>query len=280
MSTKTFAILFLTIVFCQCAKAQFFIDDVGLESEVFKARVSLVSEFMRRFNGEEMMPGLDSTIENNKAHNLLSLFDVEMFGDVENDSLYLQACSFVKDVLEDSVRINYSDTAWFAIAPCHGKFKGRDVDFYMFLNVEKRGEDMYKWVINGVKGEIFDLAPPDSSKKVFLLPDDHETNFIGLNRITHETDGNIVMYRQKQFSLDQTSVFYAFVNAGLLDIEYVNGLQFVFLQVPCWQFSIRRFDRQTHNSGWLVTSFDRMSNQDKTEFLNNMYHHTSKNIRK
>ena len=45
---------------------------------------------------------------------------------------------------------------------------------------------------------------------------------------------------------------------------------FVFFQVPCWQFTIRKFERLDKNSGWLISSFSRMDDHSKVEYLNSM----------
>lgn len=244
-----------------------------LDKELFKARVKLVEEFMRRFNQTEILHTVDTSQYDYKAKNLLALFDAQKFGlQTEQDSAYKAAKSFVNDVLKSDTKLRYEDSAWFAVAPCHGKFKGKPVDFALVLNVEEYGEGAYKWVIAKADGDIFNLTPSAKSNDIHITPLAHETNFMELGRITTQKDDWILNYSQKQYELDPTAVFYAYVNAGLLDIEYVKNLQFTFLQVPGWIFTIMDFDRKTMNAGWLITMFDKMSNQDKKKLLEDVYH--------
>ena len=243
-----------------------------LTKELFKSRVKLVESFMRRFNCEEIHHNIDTTKSNYKSENIMSIFDGLMFGvKNENDSTYKLAQSFVNDVLQSNTKLNYADTAWFAIAPCHGKLKGKHVDFVLILNVEKYDNDAYKWVIAKAYGDIFKLTPSYTSKDILITPLNHEVNFMKLNNITTTKDDWILNYSQKQYELDETSVFYTYVYTGMLDIEYVQGLQFQFFQVPGWTFTIQDIDRQTKNAGWLITSFSRISYDNTKKMLENVY---------
>ena len=243
------------------------------DTELFKSRVKLVEGFMRRFNCSEILHTIDTTKSAYKAKNILSLFDAQMFGTHgENDSLYKAAQSFAATVLETKTTINYSDSAWVAVATCYGKMKGKPVDFVLVLNVEKYADNSYKWVIAQAQGDIFKLKPSAESSDILITPLAHEVNFMELGRITTQKDDWILNYSQSQYKLDETAVFYSYVYDGLLDIEYVKDLQFMFFQLPGWVFTIRDFDRQTMNAGWLITSFSKMDNSDKKKLLDNVYH--------
>lgn len=192
----------------------------------------------------------------------------------KDDAKFKEAQNLVDTVLAKNIHINYSDTTWFAKAICHGKFRGKEIDFTLYLNVEHRKEDMYKWVIAKAEGEIFKLKPSLNSDKIMLMPDDHETNFMSLHRVTTEKDDLITRYMQKSYPLDETSVFLSDVYNGLLDIEYVKDLQFIFYQVPGYVFRIKFIERETNNTGWLITSFYKAPEEKKTDFLNYLYNKT------
>lgn len=261
-------IIFLTVflLICHNSQAQQNDDNERIK-DLFRLSIQLVDEFMERFNSRGALSDVDNGA--NDA-NILALFDCTMF-ESENSVLWESEEQFANAILEHNVKIDYSDTLWLAETICHGKFKGNDVDFKLVLNVEKRSEDCYKWVIAKAEGNIFLLKPSSSSSELLLMPDDHEINFMSLYRITHGKDDRILNYAQKQFKLDETSVFFSFVNAGLLDIEYVSDLQFVFYQVPGWRFTIKEFQRLEKNSGWLIKSFEKISDEDKYKVLNQLY---------
>ena len=247
-----------------CSQAQ--VIGSLLNEKQIRASVNLVDEFMARFNLDVESPIFDINDNDYEAKCILYLFNGKMFKSSE-DSLFVEAKSFVDTVLTNKIRLKYSDSLWYAKAKCHGKFKGKDVDFTLFLTVENRRDSMYKWTISNVDGSIFKLKPSRKTAKAMLMPDDHETNFMSLYRITTEKDDYVTYYANKKFKTDELSVFFALVYYGLLDIEYVADLEFFFLQVPGYVFSIKNFDRETDNSGWLINSFNKEKLKGKLERL-------------
>ena len=241
-----------------------------LNDDLYKTRVKLVDEFFDRFNGKELRPDINTNANDAKLKNLLVLFNAGMFQSFE-DSVFVEAKTFAEKVIQDSITLQYQDSTWIAKATCHGKFKGNAVDFSLYLNVENRSGKMYKWVISKAEGSIFNLTPSLRKESIMLMPDDHETNFMSLHRITSEKDDYILNYKQKYFNADPTTVFYAYVYTGILDIEYVKPLEFIFYQVPGYKFTISHFERENYNAGWLINSLEKVTDEEKTLFLNYIY---------
>lgn len=262
--------LFLTAI-CFIANAQIMSNQ--LNKGLYDSRIKLVDEFFDRFNGKEGHPDISNKDKYYRKKNLMFVFNGRMFKSKE-DEKYKELQNFIDTVIANKTNINYSDTTWFAKAICHGKLKGKEVDFTLYLNVEHRKEDMYKWVIAKAEGDVFKLKPSLKSDKIMLMPDDHETNFMSLHRITTEKDDLISCYMQRNYPLDETSVFLSDVYNGLLGIEYVKDLQFVFHQVPGYVFRIKFIERDTNNTGWLITSFDKVTENEKEKFLNYLYNKT------
>ena len=246
-----------------------------LNAELYDSRIKLVDEFFDRFNGKEGHPDISRKDKDYRKKNLMFVFNGRMFKSKE-DAKFKELQNFINTVIEKNISINYSDTTWFAKAVCHGKLKGKEVDFTLYLNVEQRKEDMYKWVIAKAEGDVFKLKPSFKSEKIMLMPDDHETNFMSLHRITTEKDDLISCYMQKDYPLDETSVFLSDVYNGLLDIDYVKDLQFIFYQVPNYVFRIKFIERETNNTGWLITDFDKVSEDEKEDFLDYLYNNKQK----
>ena len=246
-----------------------------LNDGLYDSRIKLVDEFFDRFNGKEGHPAIAKNDKNYRKKNLMLVFDGKMFKSKE-DPKFKELQNFTDSIISKNININYSDSTWFAKAVCHGKLKGKEVDFTLYLNVEHRRENMCKWVIAKAEGDIFKLKPSFKSDKIMLMPDDHETNFMSLHRITTEKDDLITCYIQKSYPLDETSVFLSDVYNGLLDIEYVRDLQFEFYQVPGYIFRIKFIERETNNTGWLISSFNKVSENEKGDFLNYLYNKNKK----
>lgn len=241
-----------------------------LDENLYKSRVKLVSEFFERFNGLRSRPDVEDGIDSRK-NNLLLLFDLAMFKS-KQDSLFVEAESFAEQVMADSIKINYSDTTWCAKAKCKGTLSGKPIDFWLYLNVENREKDMYKWVVSKAEGSIFSLEPPKQHKPFMLSPDDHEINFMSLYRMTSETPSYVKDFKSMGYSIDQTSVFFTMVKMGLLKIEYVDELSFLFFQIPGYMFSIKQIERENLNAGWLINSFGKISDSERDEFFKWLHH--------
>lgn len=233
-----------------------------------------MDEFNRRFNCEEFTPGIDSSAENSKLLNIISLFDGNYFTvmDSGKDTLFRKACDFAQTVVKEQVRLDYSDSLWFAQAQCKGKLNGKSVSFSLYLNVRHRGNGRYKWVISKAEGKIFDLDPADTTSNIMITPNSHNVNFIVLSDITSPLNcKNITRFGQDNLDLDQTSIFNYLVYHGNLTIEYVESLEFKFLQVPGYIFSVKEFVRDTFNSGWLIYNLEKVDNQARLQLMDNKY---------
>ena len=241
-----------------------------IDQELYKTRVKLVDEFIARFNREEYHPDLKKGGPDSDRTNLLLLFDSHLFKS-KSDPLFTKAQRMVDDILTKNTLLDYASNTWLAKATCQGSFRGKPTRFDLYLTVENMGDEVYKWVITKAEGDIFKLTPPVISDEIMLMPDAHETNFMALHRITTEQDNLITNYRIKDAETDQTSIFFAYVYNGLLDIPYVEELEFLFFQVPGWRFAIHHLDRDESNAGWLITSFCEMSDTEKGEFLTHIY---------
>lgn len=235
--------VFLTVTYC--ASAQIIVS----EDTLFNFRIKLVESFMERFNSGE---------------NIVPLFDQEMLG--SDTQTVKDAEDFSKVALKSGAKLKYADTTWFAIAPCSGKLNGKSVEFVLILNVEKYAKDQYKWVIVKAEGNIFKLSSPANDKTI-ITPLAHETNFMELARLRPSA---IMSVSHKRYELDPTAVFFTLYHTKQLTIEYITNLQFMFFQVPGYVLTIKEFDRQTKNAGWLITSIEKMNEKDKNNLLKSL----------
>ena len=238
----------------------------GEHPAIQEARVGLVDEFLKRFNGDTSYPNISPQDTSYRKSNILYL--IEPPQDIENrDSIYNEAIRFVDAIIKDSVRLNYCDSTWIARAECKGVLDSKPVSFNIYLNVEHRKEDMYKWVISKVDGDCFNVTPRDMASNIMLYPDDHEIKFISLGRMTSEQPFNVARFMSKGFEYDATSAFVYLVKSDKLKIEYVDELEFIFTQVPGYIFSIKYYERESSKLGWLINRFETISREDKYKFL-------------
>lgn len=263
---KCFTLIVISIGYL-CCNAQVF--DM-LNSDLYNSRVKLVSEFMHRFNREEYNPYVDTNSSDSDKVNICQLFDIEKILSNRKDN-EPKAFQLVDSILQNNVKIHYSDAEWYAKVKCIGSFKGKQITFDMLLTVEQREKDMFKWVISDVEGDIFNLIPSQKSKKIILLPNEHESNFMRLNSITSEKDDYITLYSSICNPTNKLTVFNTLVYYGYLNIEYVTDIRYTFLQVPGYVFTIKECERESTNSGWLICEWDEISDNEKESLLQRIY---------
>lgn len=236
---------------------------------MYNARVKFIDEFFSRFNAKENSLNVDDKYSNRET-NILLLFNRFLFKS-KTDSLFLSAKMFSEKVVQDSIYLNYTDKAWYAKVKCNGTLNKKEIDFFLYLMVEKRGEHMYKWVIADAEGEIFNTSRHHPHNELFILPNDHEQSFLSLKRVTNETSKYIDDYVKQGYEASPLSVFLTLVRCGQLKIDYVSDVEFNFLQVPNYSFSVKYFERNDMNLGWLISSFERCNDTKKENILNSLY---------
>ncbi len=75
-----------------------------LNSDLYKGRVKLVSEFMKRFNGEEKNPYIDPNSSEIDKINLCQLFDADYI--LKNrEEVQPKAFQFIDSILTNNVKI-------------------------------------------------------------------------------------------------------------------------------------------------------------------------------
>lgn len=261
----------LCTLVCIVASSKLLAQVSEVDAYVQDARVGLIDEFFKRFNGTVSHPDVAQKPEGEaRKKNLLLLLDLSQYKS-EKDSVFKEAELMMERVIKDSIKINYSDSTWAALAHCRGTIDKKPVSFDLYLTVKHRGDDMYKWVIAKAEGECFGITSRNTGGRIMLYPDDHETKFISLMRMTKEQPFNVRQFMAENFEYDVTSVFSYLVHSQRLKIDYVEELEFIFTQIPGYIFTLKNFERESGNSGWLISQFARCSEKEKIEFLNSLY---------
>lgn len=242
---------------------------IGLNNYLQADRVGLVDEFFARFNGIQHHPDIPLKSNDDKKKNLMMLFDLSQFTST-NDLAFKKASEMMDVVITNDIKINYPDSTWFALAHCLCKLENQEVRMDVYLTVERRNEKMYKWVISKVDGTSFNIISKNKGDMTMLYPDDHETNFISLSRMTDEQPFNVASFIRSNYKYDATSVFTWLVYKDKLKISYVEDLEFVFTEIPGYLFHLKYFNRDNSNSGWLISSFEQISDEEKCNLLQSL----------
>lgn len=264
--------LLLTILIV-CVGAKFASAQTGVFSQLnrsqYLSKVKLVDEFFARFNGEEVRTDIGSEYAD-RASGILMLFDLSKYKSKE-DSGFVAAENFSKFAAESEIKLNFEDKNWFAKIKCHGKLAQKNIVFDMFLCVEERDSAMYRWAICDVEGDMFQTSRDKSHKEFFIMPNDNEQFFQSVRKTTTETYKFIDDYAKHGYKADALSTFLALVRNKHLKIEAVTDVEFVFLQIPDYIFTVKHFERDSKNAGWLIDFCKKSSNEEKTKLLRRLH---------
>lgn len=262
-------LLLITILVCAGAikaSAQTGVFEL-LNRDQYLAKVKMIDEFFARFNGEETREDLGPEFSDRESGVLL-LFDIAKFKS-KNDSGFIAAKSFAHNAVSSGVKLNFEDKNWFAKIKCYGKLGQKKVTFNMILCVEERDTAMYRWAISDVEGDIFKNSRDKAHTELFIMPNDNEQFFMSVRKTTTESYKFIDDYVRHSYHADALSTFLALVRCNQLKIDAVTDVEFIFLQVPDYMFTIKYFERESKNAGWLIDSCCKISKKDKEQIIKN-----------
>lgn len=159
----------------------------------------------------------------------------------------------------------YSDT-WYAEADCRVKYKGvpKRVRVTMQVMVSDRN-GAAKWVICGARAPFLDLSNRIDPGK-FLNPISHATDFIGLKKAMDEK-AFVRNYLSEGFRESHLNKYLGAVATGDIVFDQVMNIEYHFLCIPGWIFKVKEYKRPGKNSGWLIQSLSRKSEEEKKEYL-------------
>ena len=238
------------------------------------ARVKQLDEFMNRFNYERDIynqPILsdDSLVQKRRTY-LLHLFDRNYLLENEYDSNFEQQVQEFLDVVTDTAKpvlLDFHDYKWYAQAEAIIRYRGKDYTAQVTLQTEIDSAKNSKWVLKGFAADILKIDPVDTTGYCALSPVSHELNFSKLAKVTETDSKNILRYSQADYSVDYLSIALFLIQTGQLKIQYLRKVCYYFLEVPYYIFEVTHFERDTDNSGWLISRLYRLSEPEKTHFI-------------
>lgn len=245
--------------------------------KVFLVRTKQFIEFLDRFNyktnfnGEKIDSVFKSKFPRDKMiSSLFNLKDPRLDPSDKNYSTtYInQKAEFINEVVHKNLMIfRYSDNI-IAEAKSRVLLNGTPKTISIFLTQEIIGKDMVKWVINDVKGDIFNFLKSDTAFVRFIPPSSNETDFMNLKRALEDTK-YLQYYSSKNYEPDYLTVFYYMLNTGLVKFDYVKDVTYHIIDIPGWCIKVKDFNRNEMNSGWLIMDVSKNS-FDKNTFLKSL----------
>ncbi len=236
------------------------------DNENFAFKVKQIDELMDRFNAVADTPIQQYVREQYAVDSLpraslvLSLFNQE--DTTWNES---QVREFVSDVAQSAARLDFYDQGWYAELECTGRYRGREEQFTLVLSLEvlRRGRGA-KWIIEEVSADFLQLGYSQDHRRA-LNPSSYGTDFMGLVDALQDT-ANVRNYLSARTQPSQLLLFFNELCEGQLLFERVNAITYHFLQIDNWIFKVRDFNRDTANSGWLISELMKVTDVQKLQY--------------
>lgn len=242
-------------------------NDLDLE---FAFKVKQIDEFIERFNFGTTRQNilkmyLDKNIHHNKDTFKRVFFIKTLFNQEDNldVSLAKEFISFV-DSLAHPTYLNFYDNDWYVLLSCDFFYKDKTKKVELILRNQVKKEKISKWVIFSIKSDLFNRPLAIDSTKI-LTPMSHAVDFMSLGK-AFEDKKNSANYYRNDFKPDALSEFSYLIQENLLIFKKINSIDYYFLQIPNWFFRVEYFNRQTNNSGWLISQLKKMNVEEKIRF--------------
>jgi hypothetical protein len=249
--TFLFFFLFLGFnsVFAQDGE-KFFIESKLLQ------KVKLFEEFVDRFNFDKMpnqkeIPDSILTAPNFKEQYLLSLFNREDKR-LKETAYQSTIISFVSQILSKKQKIIHYAPNIISEVDVLVNYRGKEQTIKLFFEVETVANGGKKWTLSRVKAPFIPQSAKSDAKSS-LPPNSDGNDFIGITK-WFTKDKNVVQLYDKEFKYDPLSVFYAAIQQGDLILLNSKETSYHILQVEGWAIEVSSFNRETYNSGWLISN--------------------------
>jgi hypothetical protein len=224
------------------------------------AQTKQVSQFFRRFNGEETLTG-DRLYERDRQFRDVQLrvnYLNELF-DRNNPSLSESLKrKFITSVTQGypPYFLDFHGGRWFAEVQTQFFWQGREENLILFMEIQQEAVGS-KWVISGAYfqpfADLFRTQPGEDALSPFLHPLSHELDFMNLEKAFQRRD-QVMAYAASSFLPDHLSLVLYEIQKGNLSFRRVSEVKMHMFQMSGWYFELREFQRQGTNSGWLISN--------------------------
>ena len=260
---KLFIIATLLLLPCKSLMAQYSIGFDSLLQEKFNYQVKQISQFFDRFNFTEPLKLSDDNILSRKK-NLVSLINMQD-NNLTRNPVTIEFLKYVGDQA-NHIYLNFDDSNWFSTAHCSFVYHNRSIIVDIILQVQGDKVNGFKWVITGVKNDIFSHSTVSGSvTPIFINPMNNEVGFSELSKAIREKD-KIFFYASSSFKPNALSAFFFMLQNGDIIFKQINSIDYQFFQVPGWIFQVKDFNRSEYNSGWLIASIMKIDEKEKNNY--------------
>lgn len=239
--------------------------------DVFIQSISSVDEFIQRFNGKELYPGLDKEDPELGFHNFACTFNSEIGGvkGFDNEDFMEHVRAFYDAVAMSQTKLSFDSKCWLAQQEVSFKHGKKEIGLSLIMQTDTTDLGLRCWTIAGIRG-ISQIMPPDSLKRMVISPEQNEMGFRELESAMKYDSKHFSRFSSRGLRLDPTTYFMALVENGAIKFKDLGDTSYYFCDVPGYIFKVEFFDRVSANSGWLISEFWECDDRSKELFINQL----------
>ena len=235
---------------------------------LFAYQVKQIDEFIERFNDD------DSTLiklyykkynpskELTREQLIKSLFNAE-----RKNWDFKQIHNFI-DTVDNSInplKLHLLGDNWYVRLNCPITWKNIPKTVTLTLKLQFVRDDIYKWIITGVNAPFLRPVSGARNNDNFRLPDPQDSttalnsvsnaiDFMNIDQVSTDIVNISNYFMHANHYKDDLPVFVNECLKGHISISSPNSTAYYFSQIPGWLLEIKRFNRRTKNSGWLISA--------------------------
>jgi hypothetical protein len=243
---------------------QVFSNDAARYEANFVARTALLDEFIHRFNNDHSS-GIRRYYE--EHHKPFNKSRAQMIRSLFNYTTEKWDSTMVERFIQRATEPDKPDLLGFLQGNWYAEAEGRFVynsvehSIRMILQIQVNPDLSSQWVILAVKPD-FELPQGSGAMPVakhtthslYIHPTANETYFSELLRDFADKARLADIFDQDFLRRRHSLAFYQAILSDRLKFVTVRSLKYHYFQVHDWIFTVDNFERDTRNSGWLISS--------------------------
>lgn len=236
----------------------------------FEKTNKVLDEFILRFNYNDTT--YLNTLLNNRYNEIDRSTFIHYLFDYCNPSLIKDSVltdKFIQTVCNNGILLDTQDENWYALLKCSfnvkqdNKVKSKTVPLDLVLQYVGSKEKGHKWIIASVGGDLFKM---ERKSNQIISPVSNDVNFLDLHNLCNSE--NYMNLVDNGYALDHLSMFLFALRNKIISLESVNSIQYHFMQIDNYIFTVDYFNRSECNQGWLISSLKEVNNEEKINYKN------------
>ena len=215
----------------------------------FRIQTFQIKQFIDRFNFDEPIY-VGNGIDINRKTNLICLVNQKDTALIKNIAL----TEFINSIATDSInnKLNFLKGNWYATANCSFMYKSKPIKIKLKLKLNGDDKYGYSWtILEAINSKIFTTTRKDYRN--FINPLNNEISFTELSTaLENKTD--LQSYFDNNTKYNSLSTLNDYIKNGDLTFKQIDAIQYSFINIAGYNFTVDYYMRMDMNAGWLISS--------------------------